>query len=94
MAPVSSAPNLQLRSGAVEWRPVDDGVVVLDLHRSEYLHVNPSGAGLWRLLSEGTTKPEMVRHLAETYGLDEAQAAADVEAFVADLAAKRLLHRP
>lgn len=82
---------LRLRPEALEWRGVDDEIVALDLDRSEYLHLNPSGAALWQRLVSGATRPQLVRHLVDAYGVAEDRATTDVDAFIADLAAKRLL---
>lgn len=82
---------LRLRQEALEWRMLEGEVVVLDLVRGEYLRVNGSGAGLWRLLADGAGRAELVRHLMEAYGLAEADADDDAGSFVADLTAKGLL---
>ena len=87
----SSDTVLRLRAEGLEWRALDADIVALDLQRAEYVHVNRSGAELWRLLAAGTTRAQLVRHLSETYGLSEAQASADVDAFLAGLYAQRLL---
>jgi hypothetical protein len=86
-----AAEVLRLRSAALEWRPVDGEIVALDLDRMEYLDVNRTGAGLWLLLRDGTTRPAMARYLVETYGVDQERADSDVDDFVTDLAAQRLL---
>lgn len=64
---------------------------MLDLVRGEYLRVNGSGAGLWRLLADGASRGELARHLMEAYGLAEDDAHVDAGSFVADLTAKGLL---
>lgn len=82
---------VRLRHDALEWRLVEGEIVALDLERSEYLLVNRTGAVLWQLLVAGASPPEMVDRLVETYRLDETQARADIEAFLAGLAARQLL---
>ena len=84
-------PVVRLRSTALEWRAVDGEIVALDLDTLEYLHVNRSGVGLWRLLAEGATRLQLTRHLEETYGLSAADAAADLEKFLDTMAANGLL---
>lgn len=82
---------LRLRHNALEWRLVEGEIVALDLERSEYLLVNRTGAVLWPLLVAGASPAEMVDRLVERYGLDEALVRADIDAFVAGLAARQLL---
>lgn len=82
---------VKLRPDAVEWRLVDDEVVALDLTRSTYLGINPSGAAIWPLLADGATFEAMGARLVERFGIGPEQAAADVDAFVADLRARGLV---
>ncbi len=83
--------TVRLNSGAVEWREVDGEVVVLDLARSKYLAVNESGSALWALLAAGATRDALVARLRDGFGLAPERAAADVDAFLADLAGRGLL---
>src|SRR3954471_17276462 len=82
---------LQLRTDQVSWREVDGEVIVLDLRSSSYFAVNESAVPLWRALANGTTRADMVRDLVDTFGIDEQQAAADVDAFVESCRASGLL---
>lgn len=75
---------LRLKPG-VEWQPVDDEVVVLDLGSSAYLAVNDTGAVLWPLVAAGTSEPELVDELTARFDVDVEQAQLDVRAFVARL---------
>lgn len=75
---------LRLKQG-VEWQPVDDEVVVLDLNASVYLAVNDTGAVLWPLVAEGTTEHQLVEELTSRFPVDEDDARADVAAFVDQL---------
>ena len=85
--------RLRLRDGVLAWRRLETEVVALHLGREEYLRVNTSGAGLWRLLAAGTTRADLVRHLADAYGLDDVDAQEDTDSFLTDLDAKGLLER-
>ncbi len=85
---------LKIDRTAVEWRQVDDEIVALDLRDSMYLGINASGTVLWPLLAEGATRHELVSALVETYEIDEAQAAGDVDAFVTSLRDRELLEAP
>jgi hypothetical protein len=82
--------ELRLSDG-VKWRQVDDEAVILDERTSMYLSANGSGTLLWRALMDGTTRKELIRQLMETYGIDAETASADVESFLAGLAANGLL---
>ena len=55
-----SAPLLRLRPAALDWRVIDDEVVMLDAERSQYLATNSAGTLLWRLLQEGVTRAQLV----------------------------------
>lgn len=81
----------KLRKNKVDWRVVEGEVIALDLERAEYLAINPSGAQLWTLLAEGASREELVRKLEETFGIDEARASADLDAFVESLQTRQLI---
>ena len=57
-----------------------DEIVILDEAKELYLATNPTGTLLWNALAEGTTRPELISLLVETYDLDHHQAADDVDA--------------
>ena len=82
---------IRLRDEKLEWREIDGEVVALDGQESEYLGVNRAGALLWPMLAGGTTREALVAQLSEEFGIEEARAAADVDAFVGSLAERRLL---
>src|SRR3954452_9492479 len=84
-------PVYKLRERRGDWRAVDEEVIALDLARAESLAINRSGAELWPLLIEGTARTDLVRRLKETFGLDEAQANRDLDAFVESLQSRQLL---
>ena len=82
---------VRLRSEVVDWREVEGEVVVLEHGSSTYFAVNESGAALWPALAQGTTVPELVTIFQERFGLEPAQAQADVETFIASLHEHHLL---
>ena len=43
----------RLRDSQLEWLELDEEVVALDSHKSQYLGTNASGATLWRALAGG-----------------------------------------
>jgi hypothetical protein len=83
--------RLTLRSEAVAWREVDGEVIALGLESSSYFSTNRAGALLWQRLAEGTTREELVDALVETFGLEQAHAQKDVDAFTDDLRDRGLL---
>ena len=74
--------RLTLRPDALDWVDVEGEIVVLDTERSVYLAPNTSGAVLWRLLTDGTTKQGLVDALVQTFGVTTEIAEHDVEVFV------------
>ena len=82
---------LRVRTDALEWREVDGEIVALDLRRSVYLAINPSGALLWPALVEGATRDDLVTRLGEEAGISPEVASEDVDRFLSDLAEHGLL---
>jgi hypothetical protein len=85
------APRMRVRSNALEWREIDGEVVALDLRRSLYLAVNPSGTALWPALVEGASREELIELLCTECGAPREAAVADVDGFLAELAQHDLL---
>jgi hypothetical protein len=88
---LSVSKRIQIRAEALEWRDVEGEVVALDLRTSTYLAVNRTGAAIWPALISGTDRHELVTRLVETFGVAGEQAAADLDAFLAELAERDLL---
>ena len=82
---------LRVRADALEWREVDGEIVALDLRRSVYLAINPSGALLWPALVEGASRDELVTRLSDEAGISAEVASADVDRFLSELAEHGLL---
>lgn len=83
--------ELRLRRTDLQWRAVEGEVVALDVRGAQYLGVTPSGAALWDMLADGTTRDALIEHLASTYDLDRAVAAEHADAFLDQLRAQDLL---
>jgi hypothetical protein len=83
--------TLCLRNNDLDWREIDDEIVVLDTRDAVYLSVQGSGALAWRLLAKSTTKDSLIDALVEKYGIDSTRASTDVDAFLATLNDKGLL---
>ena len=82
---MSEAIRYKLRGEGLATQTLDDEVVVLDLKSSSYLLLNPTGATLWPLLTEGATLEALVGHLVNEFSVDLDVAGRDAAAFVADL---------
>ncbi len=66
--------------------------LVFDPNTNAAMSINKTGVYLWNRVKEGATEAEMTANLVQRYsGVTEAQAAADVKAFLADLRARSLL---
>jgi Coenzyme PQQ synthesis protein D (PqqD) len=83
--------TLRLRADGLNWRQIDDEVVVLDSSSAKYLAINGSGARLWPALVAGATLEELAAILVESYGIDRSHAAADATRFLAALEEQGLL---
>ena len=83
--------TLCLRKDDLDWRDIDDEIVALDTRDATYLAVRGSGALVWRLLAESTTRDRLVGALVEEYGIDSTQATADVDVFLSTLNDRGLL---
>jgi hypothetical protein len=83
-APMVPAPH-------VSWREVGGEVILLDGESGTYLNLNPVGAELWGLVSQGAAPEALAERLRGRYELDEERARADVAAFLGDLRARGLV---
>jgi hypothetical protein len=83
--------ELQLRSEGISWTEVDGEVVALDVSAAIYLAANETGAMLWRALAGGSTRNELAQLVIDAYDVPADQAAADIDAFLADLQDRGLL---
>lgn len=83
--------TLCLREQDLDWRDTVDEIVALDAQGAVCLAVQGSGALLWRLLAATTTRDGLVEALVETYDIDVARAAGDVDVFLSTLSERGLL---
>lgn len=71
-----------------------DGAVILDIENDQFFSLNPVGAYIWTHLLGGRSIEEIARKLAEETQTEVAIVIADVNDFITELKAKRLLHFP
>jgi len=81
----------KLRVDGVHWRRIDGDVVALNGRRSTYVASNAAGSLLWHALADGATRTGLTDQLVRAFGIDRARAAADVDAYLAQLFAQDLL---
>ena len=80
---------MRLRHDAI-WRDADGEVLALDRELRSYFSTNTSGASLWKALADGASREQLV-DLLVTQGADAERAGADVDSFLAELAANGFL---
>jgi hypothetical protein len=83
--------TLRLREQDLEWREIDDEIVVLDARDAAYLAVSGSGILIWNLLCEPTEREALIQALVNTYDIDQTRAGEDVDAFLTALVDRGLL---
>ena len=82
---------LRIADETLSWAESVDEIVILNLKTSRYLVVNSSGRQLWRLLSNGSTRDELVAALADAHSISKEEAELDVESFLSELDTHGLL---
>lgn len=93
VAGCASDHELRLRVDDLSWRLIENEIVAVDIASSTYLSANPSGALLWQMLADGTTRRDLIDSLVERFGIAVELAEADADAFVANLESRGLLER-
>jgi hypothetical protein len=68
-----------------------DGAVLLDLRNGTYFSLNNLGADIWRQLEAGEGLTNIQTAIAARYGIASDLVKEDIQAFVADLAQRRLI---
>ena len=70
-----------------------DGDELLVFHRAtgDYLSISGAGVRMWELLTSGRSRDEALASLLAELDVDDATAARDLDAFVADLSARGLV---
>jgi hypothetical protein len=66
-------------------------LVLLDLEDGSFFVARGTGPRVWDLVAGGASIEEVVRAVAERYGMGEEEVRADVEAFVSDLVERGFL---
>jgi coenzyme PQQ synthesis protein D (PqqD) len=78
----------------VVWRTVDGEVVLVHLTTNRIYALNPTGARLWELLSEGRSGGDIEATLLAEFDVDAAELRLEIERVEGELVAEGLLRRP
>ena len=72
-------------------RNIGDETVVVGIESNEVHVLNEVGAFLWQNLEHGADTNTLLSRLRETYEVGENQALADIDQFLSELVAKKLI---
>lgn len=75
------------------WRPLDDGLVLLDSVRGLYFELNASGRAMFEGLCEGQSRSQILDALGEQFEASREQLAGDLDALCQQLLTQGLLRR-
>jgi hypothetical protein len=78
-------------SASVKVTDTQDGVVLLDVQQGLCFPLDQVGTLIWKRLEQGNQVVEVAQHIAETYQIPIQQALTDVQEFVQQLLAQRLV---
>ncbi len=73
------------------WRETPDGVVIVDPTGGNVRVLNEVASDIWKLLNDNKTTADIEAFLVAEYEVESAQAAADVQHFLNDLAQQGLV---
>lgn len=89
---MTQATQYRIRAEQLSWREVEGEVVLLDERDWTYLHLNGSGATLWRALEgDGNTVDGLVDALLAEYAVERDVARADTEELLGQLVERGLV---
>lgn len=70
---------------------IDDEIVVMSLDTGTFFSLSGTGRTIWELLDRHADRAGLLTALAQTYGIDEAAIAAELDEFLASLSAAGLV---
>lgn len=73
------------------WRPLDDGLVLLDSVRGLYFELNASGRAMFEALCAGHGREEILQELGERFDASAERLAADFDALCDELLSQSLI---
>ncbi|WP_282122813.1 PqqD family peptide modification chaperone [Algibacter mikhailovii] len=73
---------------------IDEEAILMSFEAESYFGLDPVGSRIWELLSKKpVTADELVVHLMEEYEVNEATCREDVQRFIDDMLAKKLIQQ-
>lgn len=70
---------------------IDNEVVMLSVHKGEYLSLNDIGSHIWQKLESSVSVNELVDHLCEIYDIDEELCLKETMIFLEELMEKEII---
>ena len=70
---------------------IHDEIVMVNIDLGNYFSLNPVGSDIWEILQEETSSDELISKLMEMYEIDEATCSKEVNSFLSELLAKKLI---
>lgn len=83
--------KVPVRAAAAAWQRIDGEMVLIQADVGELLGLNPVGARAWELIDGARSLAEIARLVAGEFGADVAQVERDLDAFLDELRAARLI---
>ena len=77
-------------SSNIIWSVVDGEAVLLDTSSGHYFSMNPLATEIWSHLQTGNSVPQIVRSIADKYGIEEEIVRSDVSELIGELQSARL----
>ncbi|MFQ5398404.1 MAG: PqqD family protein [Anaerolineae bacterium] len=74
------------------WRQLDENTVIVSPEEGKVRVLNGVGSTIWQLLVEKRSKADIEAHLAAHYDVSPEKASEDLQAFLADLGRRGLIH--
>lgn len=76
------------RVKGIAWRIIEDEAVLVDVHRDEVLHLNPTASYLWSMLDGKTSLEDIASRMTAEFEVEKEQALRDVIDFASRLLEK------
>lgn len=70
---------------------IHDEIVMVNIDLGNYFSLNPVGSDIWEILQDETSSDELISKLMEMYEIDEATCSKEVNSFLSELLAKKLI---
>lgn len=73
---------------------IDEEIILMSIKADSYFGIDPIGSLVWEILSkQPLTTNEIVQIMMEDYNVDEETCRADIQAFINDMYAKKLIEK-